>query len=174
MKLYTRLRTFRQQGIGYCNHQSLVVPSALHLHLLHYLTDTSVYVPQRRIARHRDGDMVYWFHLKAHLPEWARWLTFIQRRPASCYVTDVPSAEATRDPKHCHRWFVLQYGTGVHRYSAGYTNCDPTPCQLVFLSGGARGATICRVVAIWYIRITQTRDYGCCPDEGGLLSCFAC
>ena len=46
-----------------------VLPPALHLHLWHYLANTFVYVPQRRIAQHRDGEMVYWFHLKAHFPE---------------------------------------------------------------------------------------------------------
>ena len=69
--------------------------------------------------------MVYWFHLTAHVPEQARWPTFVQRRPASCYVIDSSTAEAARDLKHCHRWFILRYGTSVHRYLAGYTKSDP-------------------------------------------------
>ena len=44
--------------------ESSVVPRALHLHLSHYLVDTFVYVRQRRIAQHGEGDMLYWFHLK--------------------------------------------------------------------------------------------------------------
>ena len=101
--------------------ESLVVPLALHLHLWHYRSDTSVCVPQRRIPQPGDREMAYWFHLKARVPEWARWPTFVQRRPASCYVIDLPTAEAARSLKHCHRWFVLRYGTGIHRYLAGYT-----------------------------------------------------
>ena len=107
--------------------KSSVVPPALHLHLWHYLANTSVYVPQWHIAQPGDGEMVYGFHLKAHLPEQARWPTFVQRRPTSCYMIDMPTAEAARDPKHCHRWFVLRYGTGDHGYLTGYTKCDPTP-----------------------------------------------
>ena len=56
--------------------ESLVVPPTLPLHLWHYLPSTIIYVPQRRIAQPGDGEMVYWFHLGAHLPEQARWPTF--------------------------------------------------------------------------------------------------
>ena len=103
------------------------VLAALHLHLWHYLADTTAYVPQRRIAQHGNGEMLYWFHLKPHLSERAKWPTFVQRRPATCYVIDLPSAEAARDLQHCHRWFVLRYGTDIHRCLAGYTNRDPAP-----------------------------------------------
>ena len=56
-----------------------------------------------RVAQPGDGEMVYWFHLRAHLPEQARWPTFVQRQPASCYMIDLPTAEAARDLRHCHR-----------------------------------------------------------------------
>ena len=105
--------------------ESSAVPPALHLHLWHYLADTSVCVLQRRIAQHGEGDMLCWFHLKPRLSESAQWSTFVQRRPAACFVIDLPSAEAASDLQHCHRWFVLRYGTGIHRYLAGHTNSDP-------------------------------------------------
>ena len=87
--------------------ESSTVPLALHLHLWHYLADMSVYVPQRHIAQHGEGDMLYWFHLRPRLLERAQWPAFVQRRPAACYVIDLPTAEAVRDLQHCHRWFVL-------------------------------------------------------------------
>ena len=71
--------------------------------------------------------MPSWFHLKPRLSERDEWPAFVQRRPTACYVIDLPSAEAARDLQHCHRMFVLRYGAVIHRYLAGYTNCDPAP-----------------------------------------------
>ena len=100
--------------------------------------------------------MLYWFHLKLHLSKRAQWPTFVQRRPAACYVIDLPSAEAARDVQHCHRWFVLRYGTASTATWPGTPTVIPRRCRRVFGSGGVCGATTCRVVATWYTHTTHT------------------
>ena len=61
--------------------ESSVVPPALHLHPRHYLASTAICVPQWRVAQRGVGEIVYWFHHGAHLPEWIRWPAFAQRQP---------------------------------------------------------------------------------------------
>ena len=95
--------------------ESSVVPPALHLHLWHYLAHTSIYVPQRRIAQPGDGDMLYWFHLQAHLPQRAKWPTLfsttarvlLHNRSAFCGSNQGPEALSPLVRLTAWRWRPL-------------------------------------------------------------------
>ena len=91
-----------------------------------------MYVPLQRITQSGAGGMLYWFHHIVYLPEQIRWLAFVRRHSASCYVMDLPTAAAARDLQGCHRWFVLRLDIGMHQFLAGYTSCttSPSPAQV--------------------------------------------
>ena len=112
--------------------ESSSVPPALQWHLWHYISGVSIYVPERRMAHHGTGEVLYWFHSGSRLTESAWWPRFVQQWPVLRYVVDLPGAEAARELAHCHRWFVLRYGAGPHRFLAGYTRGDsaPTPARV--------------------------------------------
>ena len=107
--------------------ESSSVPPALHLHLWHYISGVSIYVPERRMAHHGTGEVLYWFHSRSRLSESAQWPRFVLQRPVFCYVVDLPGAEAARELAQCPRWFVLRYGADTHRFLAGYARGDSAP-----------------------------------------------
>ena len=58
--------------------------------------------------------MLYWFHHSNPLVEKTRWPAVVRRHRMVYYVTDLPTMAVIA-------WFMLRYGTGVHRYLAGFT-----------------------------------------------------
>ena len=111
--------------------ESSPVPPALHLHLWHHISGVSIYVPDRHMAHAGTGEVLYWFHSRPRPAEYAQWPRFVRQRTVLCYVVDLLDAEAAREVEHCQRWFVLRYGTGPHRFLAGYTHreCTPAPAR---------------------------------------------
>ena len=134
--------------------ESSSVPPALHLHLWHHISGVSIYVPERRMAHRGTGDVLYWFHSGSRLAEHSRWPRFVRQRPVLCYVVDLPKAEAARELAHCHRWFVLRYGAGPHRFLPGTPAETPRLHRHEFESGGACGVSTSRLVDMQCIHTT--------------------
>ena len=55
--------------------ESSLVPPALHL--WHYISGVSVYVPEKCIAQQGSGDVLYWFHPRPRLSERTQWPRFV-------------------------------------------------------------------------------------------------
>ena len=68
--------------------ESSPVPPALHLHLWHHISGVSIYVPDRRMAHAGSGEVLYWFHSRPRLAEYAQWPRFVRQRTVLCYVVD--------------------------------------------------------------------------------------
>ena len=112
--------------------ESSPVPPAWHLHLWHHISDVPIHVLDRRMAHTGSGEVLYWFHARSLLAEYAQWIGFVSQRTVPCHVVDLIDAEAARELEHCHRWFFLPYGTAPQRFLAGYTHrdCKPAPARV--------------------------------------------
>ena len=83
--------------------ESSPVPPALHQHLWHHISRVSIYVPDRRMAHTGAGEVLYWYHSRPRLANYAQWPRFVQQRTVRWYVVDLPEAEAARELRHSQR-----------------------------------------------------------------------
>ena len=77
--------------------ESSSLPPALHLPLCQHISGLDIYVPQRRMAHHGTGDVLYWFRTGSREAETAQWPRFVQAdRALLCSGPPVgPSGQGT-------------------------------------------------------------------------------
>ena len=140
------------------------MPPALHLHLWHHVSGVSIYLPERRMAHHGTGDVLYWFHSGSRLAENARWPRFVQQRPVLCR------------PGNLHIVIAgLFCDTGrVHTaFSPGTPAGTPRLHRHMFDSGGACGVSTSRLVDMQCICTAWICDYVCRRVDNN-LPCILC